>query len=159
MSKENIASDEVDLGNLFKIIGKGIQNFFNAIGRFFVSIFHYFILFLLFIRNNSLKLGIAVLIGGAIGLYLDFTQPSVYSSQMVVEPNFKSTQQLYNDISFYHELVKQKDSVLLAESLNISVAEAAKLKGFYIEAIKNENENMKPSINLSKKLIQHLSKT
>ncbi len=140
MSKENMSSEEVDLGSLFKIIGKGIQNFFKAIGNFFTTLFHYVILFLLFLRNNAIKLGVAALIGAGIGLYLDFTKPAVYSSKMIVEPNFKSTQQLYNNIAFYHELVKQKDTLLLAKSLNISSIEASKLKGFYIKPIKNDNE-------------------
>ena len=140
MSKENISSDEVDLGNLFKIIGKGIQNFFNAIGRFFAALYHYFILFLLFLRNNAMKLGLATLIGAGVGLYFDLTKPAVYSSKMTVEPNFKSTQQLYNNIDFYHELVQQKNTASLAKSLNISEVEASKLKGFYIEQVKNENE-------------------
>ena len=140
MSKENIPSDEVDLGSLFKIIGKGIQNFFNAIGRIFETIYHYLILFLLFLRNNAIKLGLATLIGAGVGLYFDLTKPAVYSSIMVVDPNFKSTQQLYNNIDFYHELVKQKDTAMLAKSLNISEGEASKLKGFYIEPVKNENE-------------------
>ncbi len=140
MSKENISPDEVDLGSLFKIIGKGFQNFFNALGRFFAALYHFLILFLLFLRNNAIKLGLATLIGAGIGLYFDLTKPAAYSSKMIVEPNFKSTQQLYNNIAFYHELVKQKDSDLLAESLNISVSDASKLKGFYIEPIKNDNE-------------------
>ena len=140
MSKENISSDEVDLGNLFKVIGKGIQNFFNVIGRFFATLYHYLILFLLFLRNNAMKLGLATLIGAGIGLYLDLTKPAVYSSKMTLEPNFKSTQQLYNNIDFYHELVQQNETALLAKSLNISKEEASKLKGFYIEPLKNENE-------------------
>jgi len=141
MAEQNIPQDgEVDLGSLFKVIGKGFQNLFNAIGRFFKAIFHYFILLLLFLRNNALKLGIAIFIGAGLGLYLDLNQPKQYSSTMIVEPNFKSAQQLYKNIHFYQELVKQKDSNLLAQTLKISVKEAAKLKGFYIEAIKNENE-------------------
>jgi len=141
MAQQNIPQDgEVDLGSLFKIIGKGFQNLFNAIGRFFKGILHYLILALVFIRNNALKLGLSIFIGVAIGLYLDLTSPKQFSSAMVVEPNFKSTQQLYKNVLFYHELVKQKDSVLLAKTLNISVNEASKLKGFYIEPIKNENE-------------------
>tara|TARA_R110002073_G_scaffold279026_1_gene443063 strand:+ start:339928 stop:340962 length:1035 start_codon:yes stop_codon:yes gene_type:complete len=142
MSKENTPSEEVDLGNLFQIIGKGFKNLFNGIGQLFKALFHYLILFLLFLRNNALKLGLAALIGGGIGLYLDLTKSKTYVATMIVEPNFKSTQQLYNDIDFYHELVKQKDSNLLAETLNITKAEAAKLKGFYIEPIKNENEKL-----------------
>ena len=141
MAEQHIPQDdEVDLGSLFRVIGKGIQNFFNGIGRFFKAIFHYFILMLLFLRNNALKLGIAMFIGAAIGLYLDLTKPKKYSSTMIVEPNFKSAQQLYKNIAFYHELVKQKDSNMLAETFHIPVSEAAKLKGFYIEPIRNENE-------------------
>jgi hypothetical protein len=140
MSKENISSDEVDLGNLFKILGKGIQNFFNVIGQFFATLYHYLILFLLFLRNNAIKLGLATIIGAGIGLYFDLTKPAEYSSKMTVEPNFESTQQLYNNIYFYHELVQQKNIELLAKSLNISKEEASNLKGFYIEPIKNENE-------------------
>ena len=141
MAKQNIPQDdEVDLGNLFKIIGKGFKNLFNAIGQFFKSVFHYFILLLLFFRNNALKLGIAVFIGSVIGLYLDLTLPKQYSSSMIVEPNFKSAQQLYQNINFYHELVKQKDLNLLAQTFQIPVSEASKLKGFYIEPLKNENE-------------------
>jgi len=141
MAKQNIPQDdEVDLGSLFKVIGKGFKNLFNAIGQFFKSIFHYLVLFLLFVRTNALKLGIAIFIGAIIGLFLDLTHPKQYSSTMIVEPNFKSAQQLYKNISFYHELVKQKDSSLLAQTFNISVNEASKLKGFYIEPIKNEIE-------------------
>jgi len=142
MSTNQMNNEEVDLGSLFKVIGKGFSNLFKAIGQFFKAIFHYLILFLLFLRNNVLKLGLAAFIGGAFGLYLDLTKPKVYNSTMIVQPNFKSTKQLYNNISFYHEMVNQTDSVLLAKSLNISVTEASKLKGFYIEPIKNENEKL-----------------
>ncbi len=140
MSTNQMNNEEVDLGSLFKVIGKGFQNLFNTIGQFLKAIFHYFILLLLFLRNNTLKLGIAMFVGAAIGLYLDITLPKQYSSTMIVEPNFKSAQQLYKNMNFYHELVKQKDSILLAQTFNISVNEASKLKGFYIEPIKNENE-------------------
>jgi len=32
--------EEVDLGNLFKVIGKGIKNFFSFIGELFQQLFH-----------------------------------------------------------------------------------------------------------------------
>lgn len=140
MSKENINSEEVDLGSLFQVIGKGFNNLFKVIGNFFKAVFHYLILFLLFLRNNAIKLALAVLIGSIIGLYLDLTKSPIYSSTMIAEPNFNSTQQLYKDITYYHELVKQKNAVLLSETFNISIEEASKLKGFYIKPIKNENE-------------------
>ena len=141
MSKHNISQEEeIELGSLFKIIGRGFSNLFNAVGKLFKGIFHYFILFLIFLRNNALKLSLAILVGAAIGLYLDLTKPELYSSTMIVEPNFKSTQQLYNNVNFYNELVKQKDSILLGKIFQIPISESSKLKGFYIEPIRNENE-------------------
>ena len=143
MAEQNIPQDgEVDLGSLFKIIGKGFNNLFNAIGQFLKSVFHYFILLLIFLRSNALKLGIAMVIGAAIGLYLDLTAPKQYSSNMIVEPNFKSALQLYKNINFYQELVKQKDTNLLAQTFLISKNEASKLIGFHIEPIRNENEKL-----------------
>jgi len=132
--------EDVDLGSLFKIIGKGIKNLFNSIGQFFSYVFHSFITLLLFLRNNAIKLGIAVVVGAAVGFYVDYNKERVYTSTMLVEPNFKSTRQLYQNIDFYNELVKQGDSLLLAKSLSIDVSEAKDLKGFYISPIKNENE-------------------
>lgn len=139
-TQNNPQNEEIDLGNLFKVIGQGFSNLFNAIGNFFKGLFHFFILLLIFFRNNAFKLGIAVISGAIIGFILDTTSPRIYSSTMVVEPNFKSTQQLYNNINFYNELVKQKDTTLLAQLFKISEKEAASLKGFEITPIKNENE-------------------
>ncbi len=142
MSTNQTSNEEVDLGSLFKVIGRGFSNFFNAIGSFFKAIFHCFILLLVFLRNNALKLTLAAVVGASVGLFLDFAKPKIFSSTMIVEPNFKSTQQLYNNINFYHELVKQKDSIVLANVLGLTPYEASKLTGFYIEAIKNENEKL-----------------
>jgi len=141
MSQQNMKKDEeIDLGNLFKIIGKGFKNLFDAVISFVMGIFNLMILALVFIRNNAIKLSIAIIIGAVIGFILDLTQQKKYSSAMIVEHNFNSAQQLYKNVEFYHELVKQKDSVLLADALGISVSDAAKLKGFYIKPLRNENE-------------------
>ena len=98
MSTNQTSNEEVDLGNLFKVIGKGFTNLFRGIEKFFKGIFHYLILFLIFLRNNALKLGMATLIGGAGGLVLDITKPKVYSSTMIVEPNFKSCVELLKNL-------------------------------------------------------------
>lgn len=142
MSTNQSNNEEVDLGSLFKVIGKGFSNLFKAIGNFFKAILHNIVLFLIFLRNNALKLGIATIIGGGIGLFLDLTKSPVYVSEMIVKPNFKSTQQLYNNVNFYNELVKQKDSTVLAEVLSITPHEASKLKGFYVTPIRNKNEKL-----------------
>ena len=54
---DNIKSqdEEIDLGSLFKIIGKGITNLFMAIGKFFGILFHLFIILLFFLKNLLTK--------------------------------------------------------------------------------------------------------
>ncbi len=63
-------------------------------------------------------------------------------SSMVVEPNFNSAQQLYNNIKFYNELADAKDSVGLAEALKISISEAATIKEFKVESYTDENQKV-----------------
>ena len=43
--------EEVDLGSLFAIIGKGFSNLFQWIGEIFKGIFHFIISILLFLKQ------------------------------------------------------------------------------------------------------------
>ena len=141
--KENSKSnneEEVDLGSLFVIIGKGFSKFFNFIGDIFKGIFHFLIVILIFLKENSLKIGIAAIIGFAVGIFLELKSSDTYSSVMLVQPNFKSVSQLYNNINYYNDLVKQKDTVGIQNTFNLDKETAASLKEFSIEPIDNEND-------------------
>ena len=141
--KENSKSnneEEVDLGSLFLIIGKGFSKFFNFIGGIFKGIFHFLIVILIFLKENSLKIGIAAIIGFAVGIFLELKSSDTYSSVMLVQPNFKSVSQLYNNINYYNDLVKQKDTVGIQNTFNLDKETAASLKEFSIEPIANEND-------------------
>ncbi|MDC6365149.1 hypothetical protein PP183_03640, partial [Muricauda sp. AC10] len=118
-------SDEIDLGQLFQLIGRGFQKFFTFIGNIFKGFFHILILLLLFIQKNFIVLAIAIVVGGVSGYFLDNYLPEKYVSKMVVEPNFNSVQQLYNNIDFYNDLAEAEDSTALATALNITEHEAA----------------------------------
>ena len=132
--------EEVDLGSLFVIIGRGFSKFFNFIGSIFKGIFHAFIIILIFIKENILKIGIATVIGIIAGVFLEMQAPKKYASELLIEPNFKSSLQLYNNVNYYNDLVKQKDTLKLQETFNLTKAEAASLKKFEIQAIKNEKD-------------------
>ncbi|MDE3742209.1 hypothetical protein [Maribacter polysaccharolyticus] len=136
------ASDEIDLGQLFQLIGNGFRKFFRFIGNIFKGIFHTVILFLLFLQKHIIKFGIAAVLGLALGFYLDTIKEPEFISTMVVEPNFNSAQQLYNNVNFYNELAKAQDSSALAEAMGISVSEAAKLKKFVVESYSDENQKV-----------------
>jgi hypothetical protein len=132
--------EEVDLGSLFTIIGKGFSKFFNFIGNIFKGIFHLFISILIFLKENSFKIGIAAIIGFAVGIFLEVKSSDTYSSVMLVQPNFKSVSQLYNNINYYNDLVEQKDTLGIQSTFNLDKETAASLKEFSIEPIANEND-------------------
>ncbi|HEX9601952.1 MAG TPA: hypothetical protein VF985_10705 [Mariniflexile sp.] len=135
-------SEEVDLGQLFKLIGNAFNRLFNFIGRIFKGIFGVIILFLLFIQKHIIKFAIAGIVGLALGIYLDMNKETKYVSTMVLEPNFNSVQQLYNNINFYNELAEAKDSSALAEALDISKKEAFSIKKFDVESYSDENQKV-----------------
>ena len=135
-------SDEIDLGQLFQMIGRGFQKFFNFIGSIFKGIFHIIMLFLLFVQKNIILIGAAIIVGGIGGFFLDQITPVKYISRMVVEPNFNSVQQLYNNIEFYNDLAKAKDSVALATALNITEHEAASVKEIFVDSYSDENQKI-----------------
>ena len=88
--------EEVDLGSLFVIIGRGFSNFFNFIGNIFKGIFHALIVTLVFLKLHIVKIGIAALIGGILGVFLEVKKTDNFQSELLLEPNFKSTRQLYS---------------------------------------------------------------
>ncbi|APZ45338.1 hypothetical protein BW723_03045 [Polaribacter reichenbachii] len=135
-TQNNKNEDEIDLGSLFVIIGKGFSRLFNFIGNIFKGIFYFFIEVLIFIKDNVIKIGIAGLVGLIAGIFIEVKSDDAYGSELLVEPNFNSALQLYNNVNFYNDLVKQKDTATLAKVFNLSKEYAASLKEFSIEPLK-----------------------
>jgi hypothetical protein len=138
-SKSN-NEEEVDLGSLFVIIGKGFSKFFNFIGAIFKGIFHSLITILIFLRENIFKIGFAGFIGLIAGFFLEVKTPKKFESEMLLKPNFESTRQLYNNVNYYNDLVKQKDTLSLQKIFNLDKKTAASLEKFEIEPIINKND-------------------
>ena len=134
--------EEVDLGSLFVIIGKGFSNFFNFIWKILLSLFNFFIEILLFFKTNIIKLTIAVLIGAAIGAYFEFEEEKIYGADLMVQPNFKSARQLYNTIGYYNNLIREKDTAALIKTFNISETQALSLRSFEVSPIKSDNDKI-----------------
>ncbi|TXD54240.1 MULTISPECIES: hypothetical protein [unclassified Polaribacter] len=130
--------EEVDLGSLFVIIGKGFSKLFAFIASVFKEIFNFLILIVIFLKENLIKIVIAGFVGLVIGLFLEVKKPTTFGSDLLVEPNFKSARQLYNNVNYYNDLVKQKDTTGLEETFKIDKETAASLKKFEIEPIVND---------------------
>ena len=102
-------SEEVDLGQLFKLIGNTFDRFFNFIGSIFNKLFLAFIWAILFIKKHILKLVIAGVIGMVLGIYLEKTSVPIYKSFATIKQNYATGENLYSSISYYKDLVNQND--------------------------------------------------
>ena len=137
---KNNNEEEVDLGSLFVIIGKGFKNFFNFIGSIFKGAFHFLISVLLFFKIHFKKIIIAAVIGGVIGTFLESGSQDKYGSNLLVQPNFGSSLQLYKNINFFNDLVDQEKVLLLASIFNLDSTTAAGFTKFEITPVVNNND-------------------
>ncbi len=138
-TKPEIPQEEVDLGTLFSQIGKMFSNFFAFIGNIFKSIYHYCIVFLLFLRKNIIVLGVATLIGIIVGYIFDSTAAENYSSEMDVETAYGSGKNLYKQIEYLNVLISKEDSTKIGDLFDVPSTEAARLSQFVVLPL-NDNK-------------------
>lgn len=100
-------SDEIDLGQLFQMIGKGFNNIFTAFLKFF-----------LYIKKNLILLLSLILIGAAVGYILSKIVSKQYKTEVIVSPQLESKNYLYEVISEIQSNIKAKDT-LFFKSLGI----------------------------------------
>ena len=155
----NNTSDEVDLGQLFKLFGDAFNRLFVFIKSIFTGLFKGLIIFLLFVQKHVLKFAIAAVIGLAIGFYLEFAEGPRYESSMMLEPNFNSVQQLYNNIAFYNELAKSEEHTALALALGISGEDAETIREVNVESFADENQKIMLFDNFVRQLDTNTIKT
>ena len=139
-SQQQNQSEEVDLGQLFKVIGNGFSSFFRGIATIFKGFFQGLVLILLhFFKRIFWYVG-AVVIGLVLGFILNATTEKSYGANMFIKTNFDSGRQVYENIKQLNQLASvDTDTVELGKILNISPTEASKLKGFYIKPGTEEN--------------------
>jgi hypothetical protein len=97
----NSENQEIDLS----LISDKIKGFFDGIA---FSIFKG----ILFLKRNLIILGVLVVTGVGIGIYFDMTNKS-YDSEIIVKPNFGSTDYLYSKIDLLESKIKERDTLLL----------------------------------------------
>ncbi|QHI37482.1 hypothetical protein IMCC3317_28610 [Kordia antarctica] len=136
-------STEVDLGELFRMIGRAMSRFFAFLRSAFLFVLDLIIRALIIVRVHIVKFIIVGILSVAIGWFIDSRQPIVYGSNMTVQTNFGSERQLYSNIRYYNGLVLQGDSIALAKVFAITVPQASQLKGVFIKPNISEIEMLK----------------
>lgn len=121
---------EIDLLELFQLIGKGIKNGFLAIIRA--------ILFLIVFGIKKWYWMVAfVILGAALGLLRYSQTQRYYSSNLIAQPNGISAIEMVEYINDLTKFTKNKNAIALANSLELTDSTASKIKSieafYYID--------------------------
>ncbi|MFK7813229.1 MAG: hypothetical protein AB8B59_12085 [Maribacter sp.] len=127
------ASDEIDLGQVLKLLQKGL----HRLGNFFLRIFIY-------LRRNILKLVGLIILGLAISFGLSQIISKNLKTDVIVHPNFESKNYLYDVVDEIAANIKSRNESFFS-TMDISTAD---LEGFKIEieAIEDEEDKTDDSI-------------
>lgn len=128
----NPQSEEVDLGQLFKLIGNLFDRLYQSIQSKLKFIFSIFIFSIKAFIDNFKLIVISIIIAGALGYGLEKIKPNVYSSQMLVKPYFDSKFQLVTNIKYYNALIADKDYDQLSNLFDIDKSKSEQLIEFEI---------------------------
>ena len=156
---ESQPSEEVDLGQLFKLIGNAFNRFFNFIGSIFNKLFLAFVWLVFFTKKHFIKIVLAGVLGFAYGFIKQKTGDPVYRSDIIIKQNYKTGENLYNSLIYYNGLIKNGDSITLSENLKIQPSEANMIVGLELESVLNENSKLKLFDTYTKELDSTLAST
>lgn len=123
----NGTSDEIDLGQLFQMIGRG----FNKIGILFLKLF-------LYLKKHAIILGILVVVGVGLGYGLNQISRKKMKIEVIVKPNLESKNYLYDVIAEIESNIRSKDSVFF-KNIGADVTNLREFK-ISIEPIEDEKK-------------------
>jgi hypothetical protein len=133
-------NEDVEIGQLFKIIGKGFENMFRFIGSVFNKFFIAFVWLVFFIRKRIIILSAAAFIGLITGVIIEITLPPTYKSTRSIKQNYETGENLYESIKYYNGLLRDKDYKVLGAILGLTASASEEIVGFEIEPLITDNE-------------------
>lgn len=95
----NSQDQEIDLGQVFQKINGLFQ---SLVDKIFDGI--------LFIKRNSIYIGLILIIGLGLGYYMDKTNKT-YTHEVIVTPNYSSVDYLYSKIALLNAKKKENDTL------------------------------------------------
>ncbi|GGZ60278.1 hypothetical protein [Mesonia mobilis] len=119
-------NEEIDLGDLFRLLKKGVQYILNL-----------FLRFIAFILKHAIVLAVLIIIGAIVGYFLQKKSGELVKTEMIIASNFGSSEYVFNSINQISYQIGHKDTLAL-EKLGIPLdAGALKLE-------------IKPIVNISR---------
>lgn len=108
-TKSSTNDDEIDLNVVFK----AIQNFFLNILKTVFSVFTFYY------RHKFILLGLIVL-GAVLGYFYEQNVDKTYTNDLLVIPNFTSSEYLYSKIETLDKKLSQQDSLFLKDIFGVN---------------------------------------
>ncbi|WP_445386356.1 hypothetical protein ACT6NV_06040 [Robiginitalea sp. IMCC44478] len=133
-SKKPVNSDEIDLGQLFKMIGNGLNRLFRGFLKIFV-----------YVKKNVFWLGGLAVAGAILGFGLNKLVGVEQQIDVIVTPNLDSKEYLHDVIEEIQANAKAKDTAFFRQ-LSIDID---KLKGFDIQItpiVEDQSENFEEEL-------------
>lgn len=152
-------SEEVDLGQLFKLIGSMFDRFFRFLGNILNKIFLAFVWCVFFVKKHIVILVIAGVLGFGYGLIKEKFSEPVFKSSILIKQNYNTGEALYNTINYYNGLLSQDDYTTLAQELSIDTLLISSIIGFEVKALVTENERLVQYNNYLSRLDSTLAST
>ena len=132
-NKPTEQNDEVDLGQLFRLIGELFNGLFDFLGNVFHSLFKAFIYSLKPFVENIKFIVIVLAVSAIAGFLWEKNKSTVYTSDILVRPYFDSKYQLADNIDYFNALISEKNHLELSNIFEIDSLATTKLLGFEIE--------------------------
>ncbi len=133
-------SEEVDLSQLFKIIGNGFRRFFQFIASIFKNLFFGFVWVVFFVKKHIVLFSVAAVAGLISGFIIEETSDPIYKSTITVRQNYQTGENLYGSIDYYNGLLKDRDYKILGDVLGLSEESSQQVVSFDIEPVITNND-------------------
>lgn len=108
-ARPSTADDEIDLGVFFR----SIKSFFKSILKSIFDIFRFY-------YKHKYILIALIVIGGVSGYFYEQISEKTYQNDLLVTPNFGSSDYLYTKIETLDKKLAQKDTVFLRETFGVN---------------------------------------
>lgn len=139
-SQQSQQSEEVDLGQLFKLIGRMLDNFFKFCGEILYKLFLAFVWCVFFAKKHVITIIIAGIIGFCVGFAKDRYSKPVFKSSIIIKQNYNTGKALNNTIDYYNNLISASDSLALNKKLGTNSKDVNEITGFNMQTVLSENQ-------------------
>ena len=149
-------SDEIDIIQFFKLIGKGFAGLWNGIKSFFVFLFNAFVYkpFVYFKRYRKIVVPLLIL-AFLIGILADAIKKPFYRAEILISPNYDSGKEIYTHIDMYNSLIADEKLDTLALALGVP----SELAESYVSFEVQPNYNKRIDIRSYNEFVRHLDST